>query len=209
MRELPCRVGMPSAHFQSTSRLADEELRRAAEALAKSGLGSAFATTVRPFVEEVHFTSLGAPLRTRKPPPTASGLLAPIAAEAEASNPANRAEEGSRLKSSRHSSRASSVPSLRDVSGSEADAAGPSTRWPCAAIYEQPAAGAAASLARRDGLSTTSRVHGSFHAKAVATGDVKFINPFMNRFFDRRDNGSFYSGSSLPAPKVTQVAAVR
>mmetsp|Transcript_39963 Transcript_39963/g.102054 ORF Transcript_39963/g.102054 Transcript_39963/m.102054 type:complete len:193 (-) Transcript_39963:58-636(-) len=191
---------MPSTqHFVSTTRYTDQEVQRQ-NALWRQ-LEKDLAANVRvpsgKTMTEARYTMLGAPIRSTKPRP--SGLTPPPGALVAA--PAAQTPPGS--SSGRSVSHSSSAPALL-----EPPPPAPELRWPCGAIFERPEPGKPADFARRACLSTSARAHGAFsQPEKRARGEEKFINPFMNRFFERRVNGGFYAGSTLAAPKVTSLAA--
>merc|ERR1711920_198831 len=92
------------------------------------------------------------------------------------------------------------VQSVPELASAKADSSSRKPRGPYAATYEDmPAHEMCESLSKRESRTLASRVHGS----NVGGGTSTDSNPFMNRFFLRRDTGGFYAGSSLAAPKVT------
>eukprot|EP00927_Polykrikos_kofoidii_P072198 TRINITY_DN68342_c0_g1_i1.p1 TRINITY_DN68342_c0_g1~~TRINITY_DN68342_c0_g1_i1.p1 ORF type:complete len:242 (-),score=31.02 TRINITY_DN68342_c0_g1_i1:86-772(-) len=126
-----------------------------------------------------------------------------------------------------------SVPSLAadPETSAESEANTIGSRWPCSAPFERPRAeykDAVESLVSRSCLVPASRAIGEGVPRgdvprsrggrsadsenrhktppaAAAEGGANYLNPFMNRFFDRRGNGGFYAGSVNAAPKITSL----
>merc|ERR1740121_284360 len=164
---------------------------------------------------------MGACIRQALPEPktSQSGQHLPSVVAAIAETPAKHHLAGSIMKAS------ASAPSLN-----VAHQARERSDWPCAATFEKPPVGCQSKdlkglsvhhcltpysrdigehshLSLSGGKSRKSRAKGCANAPNDNDAEgVLYINPFMTRFFDRRQNGGFFAGSALAAPKITHHA---
>mmetsp|Transcript_14354 Transcript_14354/g.32654 ORF Transcript_14354/g.32654 Transcript_14354/m.32654 type:complete len:238 (-) Transcript_14354:106-819(-) len=228
---------------KSSSQLAYEEHQRGLDFFAQRG-HTQFTDRAQctHMLSEVHFTGMGACLRSTRPHAKTSpdGNYLPSVIAAGAENPAKMCKSllkasvsepslGSSARPRRPASQASEGGARSDVAAVGAPPArksrrdeGP-TRWPCSATFERPPTGlsnAAVILRKEQCLRTASRVVGD-HEKAQPSGktpeerlaaikgevDGRYVNPFMNRFYNRRPTGGYFAGSMVAAPKLTEDCA--